>query len=101
MEIAGTCDLVGEWDHLPAIIDYKTSSNPKQIDEIESYFLQETGYSLMVEELTGRVHDTLVVIMANVDDIKSTVHVRKRTPELIDKLYDARDLFVASRRNAE
>lgn len=95
--LAGTCDLVGCWDREPAIIDYKTSSSPKGIHEIEDYFIQETAYSVMVEELTGERHEQLVVVMANVDDPIATVHVRRRSQELIDRLCDARDLYAASR----
>lgn len=95
--LAGTCDLVGYWKSSAAIMDFKTSSNIKEVSHIGDYFLQAAGYSYMVEEMTGHKHDLLVIIMANVDDPIPTIHVKIRTDEMIDRLVDARDLFLAGR----
>jgi len=93
--LAGTCDLPAVWKGRKAIVDFKTSSYPKAIEEIDDYFTQTAGYSVMIHERTGHLHDLLVIVMANVDDETPTIHVRERTDDMIDKLADARDLFLA------
>jgi CRISPR/Cas system-associated exonuclease Cas4 (RecB family) len=93
LEIAGACDLVGNWDGVPSIIDFKTSSNVKSRHEIENYWLQTTAYSIMYEELTGIRCDQLVIVMANVDEAVANIHVGQRTPELEDKLTEAREMY--------
>lgn len=50
---AGRCDLIAQIDGKPAILDFKTSTNEKKEDWIESYFLQVTAYSIMFEEMYG------------------------------------------------
>lgn len=36
LRMAGACDLVGSWDGIPAVIDYKTSGRPVFPEEIEN-----------------------------------------------------------------
>lgn len=62
--IAGRVDCIGEYEGVPAIIDFKTSTNPKDRDMIEDYYLQTTAYALMWEELTGEHIDDIVIIMS-------------------------------------
>jgi CRISPR/Cas system-associated exonuclease Cas4 (RecB family) len=63
-EIAGTADLIAEYDGVLSIIDYKTSERPKPREWIEGYFVQCTAYALMLYELTGIKAKQLVIIMA-------------------------------------
>ena len=62
--IAGTCDLVADFDGELAIIDYKTSKQPKPVDWLEHYFVQCCAYACMLNELTGMVVKKLVIIMS-------------------------------------
>lgn len=74
-QVAGTCDLVCEFDGSPAIVDFKNSIRKKSVKDIHHYILQLTCYSLMLEERTGLQINNLHVIMAvegeNVADVFS------------------------------
>jgi ATP-dependent exoDNAse (exonuclease V) beta subunit len=90
LAIAGTTDVVGKWDGRRAIIDFKTSNGPKAASQVTHYFLQAAAYSVMLEELTGNLHDELVLVMLNLDEDNATVHVRRRTDDMIDRLVEIR-----------
>lgn len=62
--IAGTCDLVAEYDGELSIIDYKTSKKPKPESWLEHYFVQCCAYAFMLKELTGMEVKKLVIIMS-------------------------------------
>lgn len=62
--IAGTVDLIAEFDGKLAIIDYKTSKKPKKKEWIEHYFVQAMAYGMMLHELTGMCVKKLVILMA-------------------------------------
>lgn len=62
--IAGTCDLIAEYDGDISIIDYKTSKKPKPREWLEHYFVQCCAYSCMLYELTGIEAKKLVIIMS-------------------------------------
>ena len=49
----GRVDCVGMVDGLLTIIDFKSSSRPKEEHMRESWYIQMTAYAIMVEELTG------------------------------------------------
>ncbi len=61
--IAGTVDTIAEFDGELAIIDYKTSKEPKPVEWIEGYFVQCAAYAAMLYELTGLVVKKFVIIM--------------------------------------
>lgn len=62
--IAGTCDLVAEYDGELAIIDYKTSKKPKPRAWLEHYFVQCCAYAFMLKELTGMEVKKFIIIMS-------------------------------------
>lgn len=62
--VAGTCDLVAEYDGELSIIDYKTSKKPKPRDWLEHYFVQCCAYAFMLKELTGMEVKKFVIIMS-------------------------------------
>ncbi len=62
--IAGTCDLVAEYEGQLAIIDYKTSKKPKPEGWLEHYFVQCCAYAFMLKELTGMEVKKFVIIMS-------------------------------------
>ena len=49
-QVAGTSDLIAKWDHVDAIIDWKTASHFKSKDKIVSYWCQLASYAIMVKE---------------------------------------------------
>jgi len=64
LEVAGTVDLVAEWDGKMAVIDWKTSRWSKKREHINSYFMQEAAYAVMFEERTGIPVERLVTAIA-------------------------------------
>lgn len=63
LKVAGRADLIAYFDGKLSIIDFKTSKHVKTSEDIEEYFLQETGYAIMWEERTGIPITNLVTIM--------------------------------------
>ena len=61
--IAGTVDCIAEFDGELAIIDFKTSAEPKPRDWIDGYFVQCCAYACMLHELTGLSVKKFVIIM--------------------------------------
>jgi genome maintenance exonuclease 1 len=95
LKAAGRCDLYAEFDGVPAVVDFKTSTKTKREDWIEDYFLQATCYSMMIEELHGHKIEKIAVLIAvqetglsqvfvkNPDDYRQMV--RERFAEYHDK----------------
>ena len=52
--MAGRVDCVGLFDNNLSIIDFKSSSKPKEEYMAKQWYIQMTAYALMVEELTGK-----------------------------------------------
>jgi genome maintenance exonuclease 1 len=74
---AGRCDLLAGWNGINSVIDFKTSKRKKEEEDIESYFLQATVYSMMAEELTKLKFPQIVVIIA-VDHEDAQVFIKNR-----------------------
>lgn len=64
LRVAGTVDLVADFEGTPAIIDWKTSNYPKKRNQINNYFKQEAAYAVMFEERTGIPVSKLVTLVA-------------------------------------
>lgn len=63
-ELAGTPDLIAEFDDELSVIDHKTSNEPKKREWIEGYFVQCFAYACMYAEMFGVMPKQLVVIMS-------------------------------------
>mgnify|MGYP004395538957 CR=1 FL=1 len=63
--IGGTADIIAKFDGIDSIIDLKSSTKPKKEPWCERFFLQETAYSLMFEEITSKPIEQLVTIVAS------------------------------------
>lgn len=61
--VAGTVDCIAEFDGELAIIDFKTSKQPKPRDWIDGYFVQCCAYACMLHEMTGLSVKKFVIIM--------------------------------------
>lgn len=68
LQVAGSVDLICEFDGVPTIVDWKSSSRFKSKDEISSYFMQAACYSLMFFERTGVAAKKIKIVMATKDD---------------------------------
>lgn len=87
MRLAGRTDVIGEFDGVLSVIDFKTSSKPKTESMIEDYFLQGTCYALMYEERIGTPIDQIVVIMSTDGMEKPQLFVKSKE-EYEEKLCD-------------
>lgn len=61
--LAGQTDCIAEYDGVLSIIDFKTSKRPKNDEDIQKYFEQETAYDLMFYHMTGIAINQIVTIM--------------------------------------
>ena len=77
LEVAGTVDCIADFRGSLSIIDFKTSSRPKERDDIHNYFMQTAAYAVAFEERTGIPIGRLVIIMA-VDSDEPRWFIEKR-----------------------
>ena len=68
LQVAGTVDCIAEFQGKLSVIDFKTSSRPKDRDDIHNYFMQTAAYSVAFEERTQIPIGQMVVIMAVEND---------------------------------
>lgn len=68
LQIAGTVDCIAEFQGKLSVIDFKTSSRPKDREDIHNYFMQTSAYAVAFEERTGIPVDRMVIIMAVEND---------------------------------
>ncbi len=95
--IAGTADLISEWNGKLSIIDFKSSLKPKKREWIDNYFYQCTAYCVMFEELTGIPVNRFVVVIGVDQDEPQTFHGKRddNIAGLIDAIrgyYDEKNL---------
>ncbi len=64
LELAGRVDCIAEFDGVLSIIDFKTAAEPKREKYLYDYFVQETAYACMLQELYGLTVKQLVTIVA-------------------------------------
>jgi len=76
LKTAGRCDLVGHYDGVPSVIDFKTSRKLKKESWIESYFLQTTCYAMMFSYMYGLKIPQVVVMIAVDDEPEAQVFVK-------------------------
>jgi genome maintenance exonuclease 1 len=96
LKIAGSVDLVSDWDGVPSIVDFKTSLKNKRKDWIENYFLQTTLYSMMLYELTGIMCKQLVICIAIEEENQPQVFVENISdwmPKAIRRCKQYHELF--------
>ena len=81
--LAGTADCVGQYDGIPSIIDFKTSSKQKKEEWVRKYFLQTTAYAIMWEELTGEKMDQIIVLISGEDGSRD-IFIRDKKDYIIE-----------------
>ena len=64
LKVAGTVDCIAEYNGELAIIDFKTSKQPKPRNWVDGYFVQCAAYACMLYELTGIIVKKFVIIMS-------------------------------------
>ena len=92
-KVAGRVDCIAEYfgDEI-SIIDFKTSAKPKERKWIQNYFIQETAYAKMFEELTGKKVHSLITMIA-VSTGESQLFVEKPSEDYYTKLLELRDSY--------
>lgn len=68
LKLAGTCDCICRMHGVPAIVDFKTATKPKEKDKITNYFLQAAAYSIMVKERYNKLISNIGIIIATEHD---------------------------------
>ena len=92
LKVAGTVDVIAEFDGVLSVIDFKTSKRIKTKDKLYNYFLQETFYALAYYELSGIAVKQIVTIMA-VENEPPQVFVEPIKKEYIVELNHIRKMF--------
>ena len=68
-KVAGRVDCIGEYNGVPSIIDFKTSTKERTDDWNESYYIQASAYAEMFEERTGIEINQIVILVVTEDGI--------------------------------
>ena len=95
LRVAGRVDLVGKWDGKASIIDFKTASKRKRRDWITNYFMQESAYAVMFEEMFDIPVSQIVTIIA-VEADEPQLFVEKRD-DWISGFIELRDRWEATK----
>ncbi|QBP05991.1 exonuclease A [Synechococcus phage S-B68] len=94
--LAGTVDLICDWDGELAVVDFKTSERTKPEAWLENYFVQLSAYWAMFSEATGVVPKKLVVfLVAENGDIQ--IVERRNIMDYLKTLRDYVCQFIESR----
>jgi genome maintenance exonuclease 1 len=94
--IAGTVDCIAQFDGELAIIDFKTSKQPKPREWIDGYFVQCAAYAAMLYEITGIVVKKFVIIMA-CEDGECIVYEERDKKKYLELLYEYVKKFVSDK----
>jgi ATP-dependent exoDNAse (exonuclease V) beta subunit len=62
--MAGRVDCVAVFANRVSVIDFKTSTRRKSPSQIKGYFIQETAYATMFEEMYGVPIERIVTIVS-------------------------------------
>lgn len=85
LKFAGRVDMIGLWNSIPSIIDFKTSKKIKKGKDIKDYFLQASGYAHAHNELFGTNIQKIVIIVA-VDGEEEPLIFEQKAPVFIPEL---------------
>lgn len=94
--IAGTVDCIAEFEGELAIIDFKTSKQPKPRDWIDGYFVQCAAYAAMLYEITGIAVKKFVIIMS-CEDGECVVYEERDKKKYLKLLYEYVKKFVSDK----
>ena len=92
LQLAGRVDCIAEWHGKLSVIDFKTSAKPKNPEWIQNYFIQETAYAKMFEELTGETIHAIITMIA-VSDGSSQLFIEQPSDRYVDQLQELRSQY--------
>mgnify|MGYP001107233739 CR=1 FL=1 len=64
LKSAGSCDLFCKYAGKKTVLDFKTSRNPKEEEDILGYFIQCAMYAYMMFEMTGIMFPQIAVVIS-------------------------------------
>lgn len=79
LKVAGRTDVIGLFDGIPSVIDFKNSNKPKKAEWIHDYFHQGAGYSFMYAERTGdreTIPRQIVIVVSVEHEIEPQVFIQ-------------------------
>ena len=65
LKVAGTSDLIAQYNGELSIIDYKTKRKPHVDEYMYEYYLQTTCYAQMFHEVTGMKINQIVILVSS------------------------------------
>ena len=92
LQLAGRVDCIAEWNGKLSVIDFKTSAKPKKEEWIQNYFIQETAYAKMFEELTGETIHAIITMIA-VSNGSSQLFIEQPSDKYVDQLQELRSRY--------
>lgn len=92
--LAGTADLICEYNGVLSVVDFKTSTNNKEkdSDQVQQYFAQAAAYAYMFYEHTGLFPEQAVIIMAS-EKAPLSLIFKGDTEEGLPNIIKAKKLF--------
>ncbi|MBT4697559.1 MAG: hypothetical protein HOG73_09150 [Candidatus Marinimicrobia bacterium] len=102
LRIAGTTDLIADYEGELAIIDWKTASYLKKEEYLRSYILQGTAYSFMLYEMYGLIPKKIVICSLIRFDSKkynhmldADIHIDWRVYNPLDHIHELQEVCEA------
>ena len=92
LEMAGRVDCIAEFAGEVSVIDFKTSTKRKTPSQIKGYYMQETAYAKMFEEMYNIPINRIVTIVAVEETGQSQLFVEE-PKNWIDPLKDLRSQY--------
>ena len=91
LKIAGTADVIAEYDGVSSVIDFKTTRKPRYGKRRDVWYLQAAMYAFMHYEETNFVTSQIVII-ESCEDGKCRIHKVKFT-DYADDMLEAIQMF--------
>lgn len=90
--IAGRVDCIAEYNGKLSIIDFKTSTKPRNDDWNYNYYVQASAYAEMYEERMGTPIEQIVILVVT-DDGTVQEFVKEKDQMYLDTLKETLDIF--------
>jgi genome maintenance exonuclease 1 len=94
LEMAGRVDCIADFAGKVSVIDFKTSTKAKSASKIKNYFIQETAYAKMFEEMYNVSIERIVTIVAVEETGQSQLFVEE-PKNWLDQLKEVRAQYRA------
>ncbi len=98
LRIAGRVDCIAEYEGVLSVIDFKTSTNNKDIEKVQDYFLQCTAYALMYDEMFDVFIEDFVVLITVEKGIMPLMF-KDKIDNYVEPLVERINMFYKGARN--